>query len=151
MLMLIVAAVTWTTGQRLPAVLAVVVALVTRLAWRMSGDLLPLWLELESDRLVVQTKRQRIGIALGGQTARRLTDDEKRYLARLASAGGIVAGCGGFDSVRLGEFDLYAANMENAVLVEAGEIRLVVTPDDPDSFLAALEVSSHQSSPKPRS
>ncbi|MEE8138240.1 MAG: hypothetical protein V3T81_05135, partial [Thermoanaerobaculia bacterium] len=124
LLMFAVAVATWAAERPLPAILALVVALVAWTAWRMSTDLHPLWLEFESGRLTVQTRRQRIRVALTGETARRLTDDEIRHLERLASAAGVVAGTGGFDSHKLGEFDLYASNLENAVLIEAGESRL---------------------------
>ena len=51
--------------------------------------------------------------------------------------GGEVAGTGGFDSHRLGEIDLYASNLANAILLQGEESGTVVTPDDPAAFLAA--------------
>jgi len=77
-------------------------------------------------------------VPLPALAARRLRGDEIVHVEGLASAGGMVAGSGGFDSHRLGEFDLYASDLANAVLVEAEEIRVVVTPDEPDEFLASL-------------
>ncbi len=125
-------------GRVLPGLLSAGVALVAWTAWRMSRDLAPLWIEAASGRLVVQTRRQRLEVPLDAATARRLEPDELAHLERLASVGGLVAGTGGFDSHRLGEFDLYASDLGNAVLVEAGDHRLIVTPDDPDGLVRAL-------------
>ena len=38
----------------------------------------------------------------------------------------------------LGEFELFAADLAHPVLVETGERRLVLSPDDPEGFLRAL-------------
>ena len=51
---------------------------------------------------------------------------------------GIVAGSGGFDSHLLGEFDLYASDLENSLFVDAGGSRLVLTPDQPDEFVESF-------------
>lgn len=128
----------WMGDRKLPALLCLGTAFVLWTAWRMSGDLDPLWLELEPDRLILQLRRQRVDLPLFTPRGRRLDDDERRHVERLASRGGIVAGTGGFDSHRLGEFNLYASDLENAVLVETGDSRVVVTPDDADAFLEAL-------------
>ncbi len=138
LLLVAVAGGAWWSGRRWPAVLALAVALVPWTAWRMSGDLDPLWLEIEAGWLVVQRRRRRERREIAGALARRLTAEEIAHLERLATAGGIAAGTGGFDSRLLGEFDLAASDLGNAVLVDRGESRLVVTPDEPEAFLAAL-------------
>ena len=138
-LMLVVAVVVLVEGRVIAALLAFAVALVSRLAWRMSGDLTPIRLEVVPGTLTVRTRRHPIEIPLPGMSARALTTDDIAHLERLASAGGFVVATGGFDSHRLGEFDLYASNLGHAVLVEALEHRLVLTPDDPTRFLEALE------------
>jgi hypothetical protein len=126
------------SGRRWPALLALAVALVPWTAWRMSGDLDPLWLALEGPWLVVQMRRRRERRELAGALARRLTPEETAHLERLATTGGVAAGSGGFDSRLLGEFDLAASDLAHAVLLDWGESRLIVTPDDPEAFLAAL-------------
>lgn len=128
----------WWSGRRWPAVLAFVVALVPWTAWRMSGDLDPLWLEIEDGALVIQMRRRRERREIAGALARRLTAEEAAHLERLATAGGVAAGTGGFDSRLLGEFDLAASDLAHAVLLDWGEGRLIVTPDEPEAFLAAL-------------
>jgi len=127
------------TERVFPAILCVMVAGVAWTSWRMSGDLDPLWLEVDGESLHLQLRRKRVSSPLLAPTARRLSDGEIAYLTGLTSrASGIVAGTGGFDSQRLGEFNLYASDLSRAVLVETGESRLIVTPDEPDAFVAAV-------------
>jgi len=137
-LMIVVAVLTWMAGQRWPAVLALLVAGIPWTAWRMSGDLDVLWLDVDSSHLTIQMRRRRERFPLGGAEARRLTPGEIEHLERLATSGSVTAGTGGFDSQLLGELDLYASNFANAVLVDLGERRLVVTPDNPEGLLEAL-------------
>ncbi len=141
LVMVALAALVWWSGRAVPAAIAGAVAAVAFLALRMSGDLDPLWLEITDDELAVQTRRQRLTLPLPALAARRLRPGEIRHLERLAAAGGIVAGSGGFDSHRLGEFDLYASDLANAVLVETAEQAVVVTPDRPEEFLRRLPVA----------
>ena len=136
--MLAVAAAAFAYGVRWPALFALLVALIPWTAWRMSGDLDPLWLDVDQGTLHLQLRRRRLRHPLAGAEARRLTPEEIAHLERLAASGGVVAGTGGFDSRLLGEFDLYASDLGNAVLLDLGETRLVLTPDGPDAFLAAL-------------
>jgi hypothetical protein len=137
-LMLVVGGLTLTAGRTGPGLLALAVAMIPWTAWRMSGDLDPFWLEVGGGKLTVQMRRRRERFAAAGAEARPLTPEEVAHLETLTSSGGVSAGTGGFESHRLGEFDLYASNLGNAVLVDLGETRLIVTPDDPAAFLAAL-------------
>jgi len=137
-LMLGIAIAAWWTGQRWPAVFAILVAAVPWTAWRMSGDLEPLWLEAGDGFLAIQMRRRRERFPAAGSEARRLTEEETAHLERLATSGGVAAGTGGFESSLLGELDLYASDFAHAVLVDLGERRLIVTPDDPAGFLAVV-------------
>jgi hypothetical protein len=128
----------WIAGQRWPAVLALLVAGVPWTAWRMSGDLDLLWLDVTNGNLVIQMRRRRERFPVSGAGVRRLTPEEIEHLERLATTGGVTAGTGGFDSRLLGEVDLYASDLTNSVLVDLGENRLIVTPDDPGGLLEAL-------------
>jgi hypothetical protein len=140
-LMLAVGAITMAFGRIGVGFLAWLVALIPWTAWRMSGDLDLFWLELAGGRLAIQMRRRRERFAAAGAQGRRLTAEEIGHLERLATTGGVTAGTGGFESHLLGELDLYAGDLANAVLVDLGERRLIVTPDDPPGFLQAL--SSH--------
>ena len=137
--MLMVAAGAWWADRSVPAILAAAVAVVALFTLRMSGDLEPLQLEVTPDLLTVQTRRRWLRLPLPPLAARRLRADEIAHLEALATAGGVVASSGGFDSHRLGELDLYASDLANAVLVESEEIRVVVTPDEPEEFLDSLQ------------
>jgi len=136
--MVAVAVATWIAGRLWPGLLALLVAAIPWTAWRMSGDLDPLWLELGDGWLTVQMRRRRERFPVSGAAARRLTPEETAHLEGLASAGGVAAGSGGFESHLLGEIDLHASDFSHAVLVDLGESRLIVTPDAPEELLAAL-------------
>ena len=138
LLMIAVAVATWIAGRFWPGLIALAVASIPWTAWRMSGDLDLFWLDLEGGWLTVQMRRRRERFPVSGAAARRLEADEIEHLERLATTGGVTAGSGGFESHRLGEIDVYASDLSRAVLVDLGESRLVVTPDDPEGFLAAL-------------
>ena len=87
-------------------------------------------------------RRQRQTIDLPEAVARRLEESEIQHLTQLASAATLTAGTGGFDSHLLGELDLFATNLDNAVLIPLEESSVVVTPDDPDAFLDAINRSA---------
>jgi PH (Pleckstrin Homology) domain-containing protein len=141
LVMLAVGGITMAFGRIGVGVLAWLVALIPWTAWRMSGDLDLFWLDLAGGRLAIQMRRGRERFAAAGAQGRRLTGEEIAHLETLTATGGFAAGTGGFESHRLGEFDLYASDLANAVLLDLGERRLIVTPDDPQGFLQAL--SSH--------
>jgi hypothetical protein len=124
-------------GRFVPALLAAGVGLVVGMAWRMGRELSPQWMEVSPGLLTVQTATLRFEVLLEGATIRALDRKETDHLRGLASTGGLVAGVGGFDSHLLGEFDLYATDLNNAVLLESAEERFVVTPDNPAEFLKA--------------
>lgn len=128
----------WMTDQRWLAALVALIAVVPWTAWRMSGDLEPLWLEVGKGFLLIQMRRRRERFPAAGAAARRLSAEEIEHLERLATSGGVSAGTGGFESRLLGDLDLYASDFAHSVLVEMGERRLVVTPDDPEGFIALV-------------
>lgn len=138
LLMILAAIAAWFSGPLVPGLLALAVAGLVGVAWRMSHDLRPRQLILEPGQLVILTPRQRIEVPIEGAKIRPLVAEEIRHLESLASAGGIVAGSGGFDSRRLGEFDLYASDLDNALFIQGLGARLVVTPDKPAEFLESF-------------
>lgn len=125
-------------GRWIPALLAAGVGLVVAMAWRMSLELSPQWMEIFQGQLIVKTAGVQFAVPLEGAIARELQREEKDHLRRLASTAGLVAGVGGFDSHVIGEFDLYATDLEKAVLVHSVEDRFIVSPDNPTEFLAAI-------------
>jgi hypothetical protein len=152
--MLAVAIAAFAVGRGGAGLVALVVAVGPLFAIGLVGETGLEGLQVGRGVLVIERTSGQEPVALAGNTARRLTQDEIRHLERLAESAGIVAGTGGYDSTRLGELDLYASDLSNAVLVECpleesprrtfssttppSKRRLVVTPDDPEAFLAAL-------------
>lgn len=126
------------TRQVFAGVIALLLAFGVFVIYRMSRELDPTKLELEDRTLTVYMRHALRELPLEGASIRRLTEDEIEHLAGLASSGGFVAGAGGFDSHRLGEFDLYASRLDNAVLLETTDGRVVLTPDEADDFVAAV-------------
>ena len=136
---LVAAGVAWSGDRKAAAMLAAAVGLLPLFAWRMSGDLDPVELWLAAGKLTVRTRRHLLRWPSAGATARRLTADEIGHVAGLSQTAGFLTSASGFDSHLLGELELYASNLANAVLVDLGEDRLVLTPDDPEAFLTALQ------------
>jgi len=128
----------WIIDRKLPALLCLAVAFVLWTTWRMSGDLDLFWIDLDDDHIALQMRRRRLQLPLLAPRARALTTDELAHIGRLASNGLLVAGTGGFDSHLLGEFNLHATHLDSAVLVDTGDSRVVVTPDDPQALIRAL-------------
>lgn len=149
LLMLVLAVVVLIAGRWGPALICGGVAFLCFFAWRMSGDLDPFWLTIERGALTVQMRRQRATLALSNVLARRLTPDERTHLASLISAGGVTFASASYESRALGAFDLHATDLDHAVLVEtdapederdeSDRKRWIVTPDDPEAFLRALQ------------
>lgn len=136
--MVVTGVLVWISDRTVPALLCLGVAFVLRTIWSMSGDLDLLWLELEREALTIQMRRQRLRLPLLAPRVRRLDEAERAHITLLASNGLLLAGTGGFDSHLLGEFNLHASDIENAVLVDTGDSRVVVTPDDPAAFVRAM-------------
>jgi hypothetical protein len=139
LLMLAAAIAAWFSGPFFPGLLAIAVAALVAVAWRMSQDLRPQTLVLEPGRLTIRTPNRLIEVPIEEARIRALTADEIEHLEGLATAGGIVAGSGGFDSRQLGEFDLYASDLRRALFIQGLGGRLIVTPDESAEFLHRFE------------
>jgi hypothetical protein len=138
LLMLGLAVFSWLRGAIFQGLLCVAVFLVLIVAWRMANQLEPLYFEVQGKRLEIRLRWRLFHVDLDGARARLVTDAERRHLEQLVSAGGIVATSGSYDSHRLGEFDLYASDLDNAILLETEETRLILTPDDPRGLVDAV-------------
>jgi Bacterial PH domain len=142
-----VAAASFASGRVGAGLIALAAAAAPLAAWLLAGGSQVEYLELSDGELgdgelAVGTRTGTETVGLAGASARRLSGEEIAHLASLATTGGVVAGTGSFDSHRLGEFDLAASDLRNAVLVEVPERRLVVTPDEPDEFVRRLAASA---------
>lgn len=74
----------------------------------------------------------------GLREARRSTADDFRGAIRLFGDGGLFGYYGLFRTARLGKSHWYMTNRSNAVVVRTADRVVVVSPDDPESFLLAL-------------
>lgn len=74
----------------------------------------------------------------GLREARRSTADDFRGAIRLFGDGGLFGYYGLFRTARLGKSHWYMTNRSNAVVVRTTDRVVVVSPDDPESFLLAL-------------
>ena len=128
----------WLTGKIFPGILGAGLLALVIVSLRMSSDAEVLWIEADGTEVVVQLRGGRERVPLAGATSRRLEADEIAHVELLASSAGVVKGWGGYDSHRLGEIELHASNLAQGVLIETEERRVLVTPDDPDAFLAHL-------------
>lgn len=138
LLMLAVAVGTLAAGRVGAGLVALLVALGPLLAGLLMGGGAVEYLDLRPGALTLGLRRGPETVPLEGAHARRLTPEEIAHLEGLAASAGLVAGVGSFDSRRLGEVELHATDLAHAVLVVAGERRLVVTPDEPERFCRAL-------------
>lgn len=140
----VVALATWIFLDRFwPGLFALLVALVPATAWRLGSNVDLLWLEVGGGELVVRMRWRLERFPLATARARRLTPDEIRHVQGLATSAGIVTGNAGFESHLLGDVNLYASNLANAVLVEIDdETRVVVTPDDVEGFVGQLRAGA---------
>lgn len=145
-LMAAVAVATFFAGRIIPGLLALAAAVAPLLAWRWTSDGDLLWLDLGPDELRIQLRGGRERLALAGASARRLDENEIRHLESLIAGSGFGAGCGSFDSRLLGEVDLFATDLERAVLVTSGEQAAVVTPDETQRFVDRLETRAASAS-----
>ena len=115
---------------------------------RLRSDLDPLWLEITNGRLGIQLRSRRDEILLLGLSARRLETEEIAHVLRLASTAGMMFASAAFESHTLGSCNLFATNLEKAVLIEVDDpdadpgddqkLRWIVTPDEPDDFVTAI-------------
>ncbi len=126
------------TRQLFAGSLALFLALGVFVIHRMSRELEPTELDVKAGSVSIFMRHALRRLPLEDAVVRRLEPHEIDHLAGLTSTGGFVAGAGGFDSHILGEFDLYASRLENAVLLETTDGRAIVTPDQPDEFVAAV-------------
>lgn len=151
----------WVRGAAFPGLLALGVAAMAGLAWRMSSDLELRRIIVTDDDLDIRLRWGRVRIPVVELRARRLSAEETEHLEHLVAVGLFTASTGGFDSHQLGEFDLYATDLDHSILLESppgmdadGElvrepIRAIVTPDETDHFLAVLRSRPPATIPTP--
>jgi len=81
-------------------------------------------------------------VALDGLERAWASPEAMRRSWRLFGNGGLFSITGIFRNARLGTYRAYAMDPKRAVVIELAQRKLVVTPESPEAFLAALERSS---------
>lgn len=62
---------------------------------------------------------------------------------RTFGAGGLFASVGYFYNLTLGSYRAYATNRANTVVLDFGERKVVVTPDQPETFVQEISSAAH--------
>lgn len=95
--------------------------------------------EITETALIIRRGVGRPSFPLAGITAvRRLEDNELKNCVRVFGVGGLFGSFGHYHSASLGPFILYARRTTGFVLVEADGRKIVLTPDEPDTFVTEL-------------
>ncbi len=89
--------------------------------------------QLQVDRLLWTTQ-----IPLDGLCAAEVVPDAMRRSIRLCGNGGLFAFTGWYRNRRLGIYRVLATDPAHSVVLRFRNRRIVVTPDDPERFAAAL-------------
>ena len=95
---------------------------------------------IEGRAILVKRLAGTVRIALdNGYEARRTTTDDFRGCIRLWGSGGLFGYYGLFSTAKLGKSTWYVTNRKNGVVLITGSKTTLLSPDDPDRFLAAVQ------------
>jgi hypothetical protein len=146
-LLLTVAVVVVLFARGVPAVYGVPAAGLMMVVLALTYAMSPLRYEVDAGQLVVRRQIGRLTVDLAG--ARVAADPLAfRGLVRVAGNGGFFALHGWFYSRRLGMVRVYARNSTHPIVLRVARgPRLVLSPDDPERFLAALSAEGAQVAP----
>lgn len=96
--------------------------------------------EVLSDKIIVQRPFDSVSIPTSSLTARRLEKKDIRLSIRTFGIGGVFAYTGTFWNSKFGSMTWYVTDMNKAVLLtDSRSNKTIVSPDDPEKFIAALQ------------
>ncbi len=105
---------------------------------------------IAGDELAIERLMGRILVPLGElQEARVATVEDFRGCVRLWGSGGLFGYYGWFRTARLGKCRWYVTDRSKAVVVRAGTQVVVLSPEDPETFLGALHPLVRPEPPDP--
>jgi hypothetical protein len=104
---------------------------------------------LEGHKLIVQRGGWNTEIPLRGLISAQADPEAMRSSIRLFGNGGLYVIAGWFWNKKLGRFRAYANDPNRAVVLRLIDRTIVVTPDEPDRFVAALHALTGTVSPEP--
>lgn len=70
---------------------------------------------------------------------RQVPEEEMKWTIRTWGVGGLFGYFGKFTNTNIGRMTLYATQRTNYVLLELTDRKIILTPDDPSAFIAALK------------
>jgi hypothetical protein len=123
----------------LVALVPIAVAAILAAIWAFS----PVAARVEGGEIHVARKLART-VVIPVADVRRVERVAPQYVRRLRRVGGTSAGAvryGHFRSPELGDVQLYAWRSDGYVLLDTDDARILVTPDDPDAFVAQVRAA----------
>jgi hypothetical protein len=118
------------------AVLALLILAVS-IAWSPRGY------RIEGRMLLVHRLAGTVRIALAGiREARRTTPEDLRGCIKLMGSGGLFGYYGLFSTSKLGKSTWYMTNRTKSVVLISDAKTVLLSPDDPESFLAAIQAAA---------
>lgn len=149
----------WTTGLSvtllvLLAVFGLVMGPRYLLIWTLGMVVMPLTVlttgalfmirgfELAPGKLLVQRLGWRSSLDLSGLTAVEVDPEAMKGSLRTFGNGGLFAFAGAYWNRRLGHYRVFATDPSRAVVLRFGPKTVVVTPDDPEAFVAISQKRS---------
>ena len=135
--MIVLAAIAIVMSRDAPATLGVPLAGILTLALALAYAISPLRYEMGGGRLVIRRQVGRSTVELRGAIIR---EDKEAFkgLVRVFGNGGFFAFDGLFDSRHLGMVQVASRHRDHGVVIQPPSGRkVVVSPDDPQAFVAA--------------
>ena len=125
----------WVSGATLAAVVILAVA-------ALGGALAVLGYTVEAEAVVIRRPGWETRLDLRDLEDVHADPDAMRFAFRTFGIGGPFAFVGRYRSGRVGGFTAYATDRARAVVLRWPDRTVVVTPDDPETFVAAVEAAA---------
>lgn len=97
---------------------------------------------VETDAVIVRRPLSQVRLPLDGLESVEADPAAMRWALRTFGIGGPFAFVGHYRSGRLGAFTAYATDRKRAVVLRWPSRAVVVTPDDPETFVAAVAAAA---------
>lgn len=97
---------------------------------------------VEPGMVWVERLQWRTPVALAGLRRLEIIREDARPAWRLFGNGGLFAYVGWFANSRVGRYRAFATDFRRSVLLQYEDHRVVLTPDDPERFVEAVEAAS---------
>ena len=96
--------------------------------------------EMDRNQLIIRRPFDSVSISLENlQSVERIAKKDLRWTVRTFGIGGLFSYTGTFWNKQLGSMTWYVTRMDKAVLLENGNQKIVISPDDPRKFLEVVK------------